>query len=232
MHGLPCRLVVLLALAAAFTACGRPRAPAPAPGPQWLGTWAASPQLVEPRNMPPAPGLEGSTLRQVIHISVGGPTVRVRFSNTFGTTPLAITSAHIARSRGRSAIDLTSDRPLTFAGADSVRIAPGAMAISDRLEYDVPALSDLAVTMQIGAAPADVTGHPGSRTTSFLQAGQWISSAELPDADRKSTRLNSSHPSNSYAVFCLKKKKRLRGRLIDQVKLVRDKCQSCKLPRH
>ncbi len=132
--------------------------------------------------MPPAPGLEGSTLRQVIHISVGGPTVRVRFSNTFGTTPLAITSAHIARSRGRSAIDLTSDRPLTFAGADSVRIAPGAMAISDRLEYDVPALSDLAVTMQIGAAPADVTGHPGSRTTSFLQAGQWISSAELPDA--------------------------------------------------
>src|SRR5438876_10922641 len=26
-------------------------------------------------------------------------------------------------------------------------------------------------------------------------------------ADRKSTRLNSSHPSISYAVFCLKKKK-------------------------
>src|SRR5438876_5410400 len=28
-----------------------------------------------------------------------------------------------------------------------------------------------------------------------------------PDGDRKSTRLNSSHPSISYAVFCLKKKK-------------------------
>src|SRR5207245_9532548 len=28
------------------------------------------------------------------------------------------------------------------------------------------------------------------------------------DQDRKSTRLNSSHGSNSYAVFCLKKKKR------------------------
>src|SRR5690348_18222179 len=27
------------------------------------------------------------------------------------------------------------------------------------------------------------------------------------DGDRKSTRLNSSHPSISYAVFCLKKKK-------------------------
>src|SRR5438876_9096914 len=28
------------------------------------------------------------------------------------------------------------------------------------------------------------------------------------DQDRKSTRLNSSHPSISYAVFCLKKKKK------------------------
>src|SRR5690348_17534875 len=30
----------------------------------------------------------------------------------------------------------------------------------------------------------------------------------VPSVDRKSTRLNSSHPSISYAVFCLKKKKK------------------------
>src|SRR3712207_8592775 len=30
---------------------------------------------------------------------------------------------------------------------------------------------------------------------------------ETPKADRKSTRLNSSHANISYAVFCLKKKK-------------------------
>src|SRR6266581_1140451 len=35
----------------------------------------------------------------------------------------------------------------------------------------------------------------------------------MPRGDRKSTRLNSSHPSISYAVFCLKKKtKRTRSR--------------------
>src|SRR5690348_18136277 len=33
------------------------------------------------------------------------------------------------------------------------------------------------------------------------------------DADRKSTRLNSSHPSISYAVFCLKKKKKTHNRI-------------------
>ncbi len=148
----------------------------------WLGTWAASVQLTEPRNMPPAPGLTGSTLRQVIHTSVGGPLVRVRFSNAFGSSPLAITAAHIARSRGGHVIDVTSDRPLTFGGADSVLIASGATAISDAMEYDVPALGDVAVTIQIAAAPAEVTGHPGSRTTSYLQAGQWASEAELPAA--------------------------------------------------
>src|SRR5690348_17612352 len=31
--------------------------------------------------------------------------------------------------------------------------------------------------------------------------------SDVGDRDRKSTRLNSSHPSISYAVFCLKKKK-------------------------
>src|SRR5258707_5127510 len=37
---------------------------------------------------------------------------------------------------------------------------------------------------------------------------------ELISIDRKSTRLNSSHANISYAVFCLKKKKRRRAPLI------------------
>src|SRR4051794_41653824 len=38
-------------------------------------------------------------------------------------------------------------------------------------------------------------------------AGQKQHGGEAEKEDRKSTRLNSSHPSISYAVFCLKKKK-------------------------
>src|SRR2546427_9087708 len=41
--------------------------------------------------------------------------------------------------------------------------------------------------------------------------GRWIT-RKL--ADRKRTRLNSSHSQISYAVFCLKKKKKLRVKLI------------------
>src|SRR5690625_5926876 len=38
--------------------------------------------------------------------------------------------------------------------------------------------------------------------------GEDLSVAELADLDRKSTRLNSSHVAISYAVYCLKKKKK------------------------
>src|SRR3712207_8855443 len=37
--------------------------------------------------------------------------------------------------------------------------------------------------------------------------GVVLATMMLPGADRKSTRLNSSHANISYAVFCLKKKK-------------------------
>src|SRR5438477_8194943 len=54
-----------------------------------------------------------------------------------------------------------------------------------------------------------------------------------PDGDRKSTRLNSSHMSISYAVFCLKKKKRERlllSGLLGEGKLL--KCQRARADRH
>ncbi len=178
------RLGPALALAGAgMLACARAVPPAPA-GVPWLGSWTAAQQLVEPRNLPPAPGLTGSTLRQLIHVSVGGSRIRFRFSNTFGNGPLAIGSAHVAASRGGSAIDVATDRLLTFAGADSIRIPPGGTAWSDPVTFQVPPLIDLAVTMHIREAPGDLTGHPGSRTTSFLQAGDWVAAPALPDAAR------------------------------------------------
>src|SRR5690348_17726048 len=48
---------------------------------------------------------------------------------------------------------------------------------------------------------------PGDRELVVLEAAE-----PLVRVDRKSTRLNSSHPSISYAVFCLKKKNK-RGQL-------------------
>jgi len=156
----------------AACACGHRPAPATAPAPHWLGTWYASPQLTEPRNMPPAPGLAHTTLRQVIQVSVGGPRIRVRLSNVFGDGPLTVAAARIARSLGVGGSEVDS------AGS----LAAGAAITSDPLDFPVAPLSALAVTLRLGNVPAGLTGHPGSRTTSYFAPGDRVLAGAMPDA--------------------------------------------------
>src|SRR3712207_8716978 len=56
--------------------------------------------------------------------------------------------------------------------------------------------------------------HRRDRATHALQVGLLGRPSDAPESDRKSTRLNSSHANISYAVFCLKKKKRMNIKLV------------------
>jgi lysophospholipase L1-like esterase len=95
---------------------------------------------------------------------------------------LKILSAHVAVSAGASAIKPASDRALNFHGATCVTIPAGAPMWSDPLDFDLAALSDLAVTIHVKGVPADVTAHPGARTTSYLQTGERGSAVDMADA--------------------------------------------------
>ncbi len=148
------------------------------------GTWAASPQLTEPSNMPPEPGLADSTLRQIVHVSIGGKRLRVRFSNAFGTKPLNLLSAHVAASAGGSAIEPQGGKRLTFGGRTSVTIPTGALMVSDPVNFELGSLADLAVTIRIKDPTKAITGHPGARCTSYLQEGDRTEAADLPQATR------------------------------------------------
>jgi lysophospholipase L1-like esterase len=150
----------------------------------WVGSWAASQQIPEPNNAVPLESLHNATLRQIVHLSVGGSAIRVRVSNAFGTAPLHVISVHVARSPSpaSSRIEVASDRGLTFNERPDVLIPAGADYTSDPLSYAVAPLSDLAITLQIEAAPDQETGHPGSRATSYLGAGLAASAVELPAA--------------------------------------------------
>src|SRR5687768_1929810 len=63
---------------------------APVKSKKWVGTWATAPQLVEPNNMPPAPGLTNNTLRQVVAVSIGGKKLQLKFSNKYGKDPVTM----------------------------------------------------------------------------------------------------------------------------------------------
>jgi lysophospholipase L1-like esterase len=148
----------------------------------WVGTWTAAPQLTETRNLPPPPGLTSNTLRQVVHVSLGGKQLRVRFSNGFGNSPVTMNSVHVAIPAGAGQIKPESDRELKFRGMVTTTIPAGGMVLSDTFDYDLVPLSDLAVTIHFAETSADVTGHPGSRATSYLQVGNSVASTNLPSA--------------------------------------------------
>lgn len=151
----------------------------------WVGTWSGAPQLTEPANMPPA-SLTNATLRQVIHVSQGGSQLRVRFSNEFGNGPLSIKAAQIATCNANpvdSSIVTSTGRALAFSGNAAVTIAQGQAVWSDPVSFTLAPLANLSVTTAFSSTPSNLTGHPGSRTTSYLQSGSTnVSAANMSSA--------------------------------------------------
>jgi len=170
----------------------------------WVSTWATSPQ--QPRAFParpPAPPAAGAataptppapprpvqvanfhnqTLRMIAHTSIGGRRVRIELSNAFGSTPLVIGAAHIAMRDKESAIVPASDRALLFSGRPTCWIPPGATEISDAVSLDVPAASDLAVSVYIPeTATADTMHAVGLHTTYISKEGDSTTAPAITD---------------------------------------------------
>lgn len=152
----------------------------------WNGSWASSQQRGEFIGQPEADDFANATLRQFVHLSVGGHTLRVHLSNVFGGTPLHVEAVHIAKtvSAPQCKIDATADKRLTFSGQTGVAIPPGAEYLSDPVEFDAAPLSELAITLYLEGPPTHQTGHPGSRTTSCIAPGNNVSAAEMPAAKK------------------------------------------------
>jgi lysophospholipase L1-like esterase len=158
----------------------------------WVGTWATA---VVPRPQP-APGaaqgrgaaphnFNNQTLRQVVHVSLGGSRVRVVLSNAFGTAPLAIGGASIALRQKDAAIASDSTRALSFSGAPATTIAAGATAVSDPVSLTVPALADLAIDVYLpgdtAASTSPLTTHTAALQTSYVSTtGNHAGAATFP----------------------------------------------------
>ena len=180
------KILVLLILGCELLRTGIAAAQSSAAKENWVGSWGSSQQVPEPQNALPAEDLRDATLRQIVHLLLGGKTLRVHVSNAFGTKPLHLTSVHVARpvSTASSRIDPSSDRALSFSGAADVTIPTGAEYVSDAVNYPVSALSDLAITLHLDEPPVQQTGHPGSRATSYVAVGDQVAAADLPGAKK------------------------------------------------
>lgn len=120
----------------------------------WIGTWASAPSGSDP-----SASFVKTTLREVVHTSIGGNAVRVRFTNRFGNAPLVIDAASIAvASDGVAAVPGTL-RDLTFGGARSITIAPHADASSDAVPIDIAQQTNLLISLYVAGPSGPATYH-------------------------------------------------------------------------
>ncbi|HZZ39557.1 MAG TPA: SGNH/GDSL hydrolase family protein [Acidobacteriaceae bacterium] len=151
----------------------------------WMETWAASQQAPEPWNAMRPEDTQDATIRQVFHLSVGGSMVRIRLSNAWGSNPMTFGAIHLARpvSSASGTIVAGTDTAVTFFGATSVTVPPGAEYWSDPVAFPVMALSNVAVSFYLRwGIGLDQTGHPGSRATSYYVHGNQVAALDLPGA--------------------------------------------------
>ncbi|HEY3629339.1 MAG TPA: SGNH/GDSL hydrolase family protein [Jatrophihabitantaceae bacterium] len=134
----------------------------------WTGSWQAAAAWGEPGY--DNDGYPGFTLRNELHLSVGGAQVRIRLSNLFGTKPLVVGHASVAvASAAGSPLPVAGTmRDLRFGGRLNPTIARGAVAVSDPVALSVPSGTDLLVSVftPLGAGPA--TDHPLATQVSYF----------------------------------------------------------------
>lgn len=153
----------------------------PATAGPWVATWATSPFDGDPWHT--VPTLVDSTIREIVHTSIAGKQVRVRFTNEFGKEPLKIGAATIALSTGTSSVQPESVHALTFGGSPSIAVPPGAIAISDPVDMATPALGDLAISIFLPLQQiSDVSVHSGADQDNYIQVGNNVSVPALTSA--------------------------------------------------
>ncbi len=162
-------IVARLALADAST---QPRsATRYGPGLRWVATWAAAPQAATHRRPLAVAGLYDQTIREIVLPHVGGSLVTVRFTNVFGSRPIAIAAATIALARARGARLISAPVPLTFAGRRSTILAPGREVTSDAARLAVAPFKPLAVSLFIAGSSGPATVHTVARQMNYLARG-------------------------------------------------------------
>ena len=175
---------------------------------KWTATWATAIEAPLAESDMPKTSMTNSTLRQVIHVSIGGDKLRMQLSNEKSQQPVEIKSVYIADTDGGKAIDQKTAKYLTFNGSRSVTIEPGKAVYTDVAQYKLKPLQRLSVTISYGNTPVKATTHRGSRTTSYLAQGEVAPKAGFAEVEKfehwySIAALEVEAPASTRCIACL-----------------------------
>jgi lysophospholipase L1-like esterase len=141
----------------------------------WVGAWAAAMQRPSAETFEgptwAAEGFVGETVRQVVRVTAGGASVRIRLSNLYGRTPLRLAGATIGKAGAGASVRPGTLRPLRFDRSASAVVAPGSELVSDALRLKTAPLERLSVTLYFAQPTGPATFHAFAKTPAYRSSG-------------------------------------------------------------
>ncbi|KVM49803.1 GDSL family lipase [Burkholderia ubonensis] len=138
----------------------------------WVAAWATAlqpiPDLASPPPLYRAPDVAGRTVRQIVYPTVEGRAARIRLSNVYGSAPLVVESASLARAGNSAALADGVPVAVRFGGQVSVTLAPGQEIESDPVTIDVATGRPYAVSLYMGARQRMTVWHRVSNQVNYV----------------------------------------------------------------
>jgi lysophospholipase L1-like esterase len=171
----------------------------------WVAAWGFAPTSFTPTKVPaanPAPPpseFDGVTVRQIVRLAQPAERLRIRVSNEYGAAPLRLGALHVALAGADGAALPGSDHAVTFSHLSGAVIPAGAPLLSDAIDWHVPRLARLAVSIYLPdkttppahrvseyvSAPGDFTGAEVMPGAALLRSGALISEVDVVSAAAK-----------------------------------------------
>ncbi|MGX1272011.1 SGNH/GDSL hydrolase family protein [Streptomyces phaeoluteigriseus] len=135
--------------------------------------WTAPPQLPAEGFTPnwSREGFWRQSVRQVVRLTAGGDRVRIRLSNAYGTSPVRLAAATVARTASGAAVEADSVTRLTFGGSGHTAIPARGHLLSDPAHLAVAPGQALTLTLHFDAVTGPATFHAQAFTTSHRGEG-------------------------------------------------------------
>jgi lysophospholipase L1-like esterase len=143
----------------------------------WTAAWTASMIAAAPPLFGQGPdnwsldGFTDQSVRQVVRVTRGGSTLRVRLSNAYGSTPLAVAGASIGVAGDGASVQPGTTHTVTFDRSSSTVVPAGQEAVSDVVPMRVSPLEQLTITLYFAQPTGPATFHMRSFATSYRAPG-------------------------------------------------------------
>lgn len=155
------------------------------PNDDWIGAWATAPYgpypagplaLLAPTGpivLPPVPLFPGNqardqSFRMLVHPTIGGKRLRLRFSNLVSDRPVQFSAVRVAASLIGPVVNPAREAVVTFGGARDVAIPVGAEIVSDPVALPFDYGENLAISFHVDGESGPMTWHAVAFDVSYV----------------------------------------------------------------